>query len=272
MKHLVADILHRLFSGPVARYHHVSNEEHKIETVKIISFSKLAIFTVALPLCGFMFCIIWSLAYNFVESTSTHCGVQNYLPSVSASIGSFSPQKFVWRFTIAVHSAPRYLVSFIYYFLIHGSKSLLWLNLVEISALLGLTVVSSTEIFCKYNFIIKKLFFCNNFFLSVFHAYCFMGFIICSFFGMIIHLIQVNLWSKFKLRLFCINTISWIMALYLYVRHNHHCETGIYTLFALAEYIFVISNMIFHFQAYYDFSNLFISITDKMLIKDKLTV
>ena len=141
-------------------YHHVSNEEHKIETVKIISFSKLAIFTVALPLCGFMFCIIWSLAYNFVESTSTHCGVQNYLPSVSASIGSFSPQKFVWRFTIAVHSAPRYLVSFIYYFLIHGSKSLLWLNLVEISALLGLTVVSSTEIFCKYNFIIKKLFFC----------------------------------------------------------------------------------------------------------------
>ena len=69
-----------------------------------------------------------------------------------------------------------------------------------------------------------------------------------------VHLFQENLWSLFKVRVFCINTIAWTMALFFYVRHNQHCEIGMYSLFAAAEYVFVVSNMIFHFQAYYDFA------------------
>ena len=41
----------------------------------VISFSKIAWFTVSLPFFGFIFCIFWSVLYNFEHSTSTHCRV-----------------------------------------------------------------------------------------------------------------------------------------------------------------------------------------------------
>lgn len=148
MKVKLERFLIRLFYGPQSRYHHLgSHGEAKEDPQQIISFRRLAQITLALPLCGFAFCVIWSLLYNFVDSTSTHCAVSNYLPSVSATIGNYSPQKYVWRLTVALHSAPRYIVAFVYYKLFHASRCLLLLNWLEISALLGLTIVSSTENF-----------------------------------------------------------------------------------------------------------------------------
>ena len=143
----------RLFYGPSSRYQNLVNNDLKHDSFHIISLQKLALVTLALPVCGFIFCIGWSMAYNFADSTSTHCGVANYLPSVSASIGSYSPQKFVWRFTVALHSAPRCLVSAVYFHL-HGSLLLFSINLIEIIVLLGLTVVSSTEIFGNWSIFI----------------------------------------------------------------------------------------------------------------------
>lgn len=76
---------------------------------------------------------------------------------------------------------------------------------------------------------------------------------------MIIHLYQECLWSKLKIKIFLINTFSWILALFFYFRHNHYCETGVYTLFALSEYVFVLTNMLFHFQTYYDLNAMYLS-------------
>lgn len=84
-------------------------------------------------------------------------------------------------------------------------------------------------------------------------------FIITSFVGMVVHLNHNQLWSVLKLRIFIINTLSWVMALFFYERHNKYCETGVYSMFAACEYTFVISNMLFHFQAYYDFHTLHLS-------------
>lgn len=111
--------------------------------------SKLSLITALLPLSAFIFCTIWSLLFNFKETTSTHCQVNNYLPSISASVGAFGPQKYIWRVSIGLHSAPRYGVAFMYYLLKHGSFVIFISNVLEITFLLGLTFISSTENFGK---------------------------------------------------------------------------------------------------------------------------
>lgn len=40
-----------------------------------LPFAKIAWFTVSVPFFAFIFCITWSIVYNFEHSTSTHCKV-----------------------------------------------------------------------------------------------------------------------------------------------------------------------------------------------------
>lgn len=41
----------------------------------VIPFSKLAWFTAGLPFFGFIFCVFWSITFNFEHATFTHCQV-----------------------------------------------------------------------------------------------------------------------------------------------------------------------------------------------------
>ncbi|KFM74340.1 Post-GPI attachment to proteins factor 2, partial [Stegodyphus mimosarum] len=77
---------------------------------------KIYIGTVSmLPFSAFVICILWSILKNYEESTSTHCHVQNYLPSISTAVGTFFPQKYIWRMCIALHCTPRILIAVMYY-------------------------------------------------------------------------------------------------------------------------------------------------------------
>ncbi|XP_054650272.1 post-GPI attachment to proteins factor 2-like isoform X3 [Dunckerocampus dactyliophorus] len=129
--------------------------DHERPLVIRISFTTFVLCTVCLPLLGLIACVLISSVYHFDESTKTHCYVPNYLPSISASI-SQSPECHIWRFCIGLHSAPRFLVAFIYfkfYKMCFTSKfperSLAYLSLafsvLENLGLLLLSYVSSKE-------------------------------------------------------------------------------------------------------------------------------
>lgn len=123
-----------------------------------VSFSKFAWVTVSLPFFGFLFCVVWSLMFDFEKSTSTHCGVFNFLPSISAAIGSYSPQREVWQFAIAMQALPRFIVAVMYkkyhreilfpwaYFL---STIATTLNVIENICLVGLSFWTSTANYRK---------------------------------------------------------------------------------------------------------------------------
>uniref|UniRef100_A0A8W8KWQ8 CWH43-like N-terminal domain-containing protein n=1 Tax=Magallana gigas TaxID=29159 RepID=A0A8W8KWQ8_MAGGI len=183
-----------------------------------VNFSLLVTVVALLPLLGALTCIVLSILLNFKESTWTHCRVTNYLPSISSAIGGYAPQKYIWRICIALHAAPRFLFAFAYfgyYTSFHvGPRNTLYKNLarlcvflhvLENTALVTLTYVSSTD-----NYAV--------------HENMFIVFMVCS-------------------------------EVYMFFRHEWYCETGVYSIFALCEYLVVFSNIAFHYTAKYDFSD-----------------
>lgn len=221
-----------------------------------IPFTHFAVGTVMLPFGGLLTCLAVTLFYHFEDATYTHCEVKNYLPSISSAI-SRVPERYIWRGFIGLHSAPRYLIAFAYFFLyqrlfrgrllevLQGALTLL-LSLIENTGLLVLTYVGSTE---TYDI----------------HKYGFITFIGSS----LLHMLStVRLWYviqrhslhseevtsyRLKLRLFLFNIGCCGAAAYFFRRHNKFCEHGVYTLFALFEYLVVFSNMAFHMTAFWDF-------------------
>lgn len=63
----------------------------------VVPFSRVAWLTVLLPFLAFVFCVAWSVLYNFEHSTSTHCQVWLLFISRSEMIISFSSGNRGWN-------------------------------------------------------------------------------------------------------------------------------------------------------------------------------
>lgn len=114
-----------------------------------LPFQSLALTTATSQISSLVFCLAWSVKFNFYESTATHCRVDNYLPSLSATL-DFTPQRDVWRACIGLSGMPRYFIAYLYYTIIFKSKLLLFLHWLEVTALIGLSIVDSIKYFSKY--------------------------------------------------------------------------------------------------------------------------
>ncbi|CAG0921258.1 unnamed protein product [Notodromas monacha] len=133
-----------------------------------LSVSKFFLATVLLPLSAFVFCVAWSLWFHFRDVTYTHCRVPNYLPSISAAIGTYSPQNIVWKSAIAAHFPGR-LLALSYYWrwyskVLHSayaplSKLACILHIVENVSLVGLSFFNSALSFSEFLASIRALLF-----------------------------------------------------------------------------------------------------------------
>jgi len=234
-----------------------------------VPFRNVARLTVSLPLGGFIFCVVWALYIDREAATYTHCGVRNYLPSVSAAMGHFPVSQTVWRVCIALHAAPRFAISDMYYRYLKAmlfSRTLPFtritcaLNVLENIGLIGLTYVSSTE-----NYSIHEK--CFILFMGCSSAYQLM---LCGLLFLYRNIPPTSLetkslkakWSLVTINLSCVG-----LACYAFVRHNAYCEEGMYTIFALLEYMVILSNMGFHMTAYWDFYDRVVAIDIAKIIR-----
>lgn len=125
-----------------------TNRNKSQQDILEIPFPLLVIPTATVQISSLVFCLSWSIKFNFHESTATHCRVENYLPSLSATL-DFTPQREIWRACVCLTGFPRFLISYLYYKLVFKSRFLLSIHWLEIISLIGLSIIDSVRYFRK---------------------------------------------------------------------------------------------------------------------------
>ncbi|XP_064637466.1 post-GPI attachment to proteins factor 2-like isoform X2 [Lineus longissimus] len=241
-------------------------DQEKVEDLLLrLPFKPFAIVTVSLPLFSMLFCFVTAVIFQYDQVNLTVCKVQNFIPSISAVTG-VSPQRYVWRICIALHSTPRFAVGIMYYNMykkdIHNIdprhhklyRFLLKLNfmlyMIENACLIGVTYISNTD-----NYPV--------------HEMIFVVFMVSSLCYMLLTSI-IYQWSKGPLekwthleKFSCkckwylwIGIMSCTAALlFFFYKHRVLCEPGALSKFAVFEYIIVVMNIGYHGTLYVDFGD-----------------
>ncbi|XP_015915677.1 post-GPI attachment to proteins factor 2-like [Parasteatoda tepidariorum] len=225
-----------------------------------LSLRKLSLVTVTLPLASMVFCFITSMIFNFQLVNTTICDVFNFCPSVSAITG-ISPQRYIWRIGVALHSTPRLLLASVYYShyirktknVKNESKSLYehivtlnyWFHATEIMALVGVTYISNKE-----NYPVHEKIFIT--FMAASISYMLSS---CA----LSHMSQSSnptylekLSYRTKLFLCIIIALTSLGMVYFFYKHRVYCVELAFSWFALCEYVICFANMAFHATIIWD--------------------
>ncbi|KAH8356605.1 post-GPI attachment to proteins factor 2-like [Drosophila serrata] len=244
-------------------------KEQKVAIHFLASFHEICVVTALLPLVTLFTCFVTAYVFQYDDVHETHCRVYNIIPSISAITG-VSPQRYFWRFSIALHIGPRIPIAFVYknYYrsqlerispaLVPKTSLLitviLVLNCIEIAALGGVTYISNRE-----NYPV--------------HERIFITFMVCSLCYMLATIKLNGILNagqslshnqrqsiKWKKILFIVSILSTIGLLVFFAKHRFYCHDLAFSWFAFFEYLIAIANMLFHFTIIWDFPSQFMII------------
>ncbi|EDX18361.1 post-GPI attachment to proteins factor 2-like isoform X1 [Drosophila simulans] len=244
-------------------------QEEQVAIHYLASFHELCVVTALLPLVTLFTCFVTAYVFQYDDVHETHCRVYNIIPSISAITG-VSPQRYFWRFSIALHIGPRIPIAFVYknYYRSQLRRIspaqvpqtsllitlILVLNCIEIASLGGVTYISNRE-----NYPV--------------HERIFITFMVCSLCYMLAT-IKLNsilnagqalsekqlLSIKWKKILFAVSILSTVGLLVFFAKHRFYCHDLAFSWFAFFEYLIAIANMLFHFTIIWDFPSQFMMI------------
>ncbi|XP_018329207.1 post-GPI attachment to proteins factor 2-like isoform X2 [Agrilus planipennis] len=235
----------------------------------MLNFKDLCLVTLACPLITILTCLITGFIFQWDDIHETHCRVYNIIPSISAITG-ISPQKYLWRVSIAVHLGPRLLVAAVtrsYNDNLIAKASArnqeeakkwidftFWLQLLEIACLTGVTYISNRE-----NYPAHEKLFITFMVSSILHMWSSIKSTM-----KIAHIVgnhEVIIEKvRIKKKLLSVSIASIIGIIGFFLQHRFLCHNLAFSWFALCEYIFATTNIIFHFITMMDFPNEFLVI------------
>lgn len=234
--------------------------DHVLLRIKVLN---LAYLTLSLPLATLLFCFATSMLFQYTAVNTTVCKVYNFCPSVSAITG-ISPQRYVWRMGVALHTGPRLLLASLYpryharraafvptarrpLFLLL-TRACYGLHLTEALSLVGVTYISNRE-----NYAV--------------HEKIFIIFMVSSLLYMVGTCVTVNMYDnktettmekkskQLKTSLLALTLIASGGMLYFFYKHRIHCVELAFSWFSICEYVICFCNMAFHFTVVYDIPN-----------------
>jgi post-GPI attachment to proteins factor 2 len=225
-----------------------------------IGFSVLARVTVVLPFGALVFCFVTAVIFQFEEVNKTVCNVTNLVPSISAITG-VTPQRYIWRICIALHSTPRFAIGFIYwYYYLERECFVRAVDIVSYRRVCNLTVL----IYMIENACLIGLTYIANIENYPVHEKLFILFMISSLLYELLTIIVFrwchptmnnHIMKSYNLKRICFVLIIVFTAgmLYFFYYHRFHCIAGAFTKFACCEYVIVVLNITYHYSSVHDF-------------------
>ncbi|KAG5892309.1 hypothetical protein JTB14_023489 [Gonioctena quinquepunctata] len=241
-----------------------------------LGFKKVCLITVFLPFMALVICFTTAYIFQYNDIQETHCRVFNIIPSISAITG-ISPQRYIWRISVAFHVGPRLITSAVYraYHLtlidqfaqqeIQFKAQLwlntaFWLNVIETGALCGVTYISNRE-----NYAVHEKLFIIFMISSLTHMLaCIKA--MKAIMEMRKNTCDIQRKVGIKQALLVVSIWSTVGLIGFFLQHRLLCHRMAFSMFALCEYVIALANMAFHVTVILDFP------TEHFLIAKRLDI